>query len=100
MTTKSIYNGLGYVMNDNRSSGGKLVEDDVLGCGHCQTCINRANWKAYGENRCFSCDEAICSICLFEMKNTGCGCQNFKRAFERAIEDRYRREQNAKVLGT
>jgi hypothetical protein len=97
---KSFFNGMGYALNDNRASGGIVKESDILGCGHCQACINRANWKAYGENRCFSCDEALCSICLYQHKQSGGECMNFKRAFERAIEDRYRREQNAKILGT
>lgn len=95
---KSILTGAGYVMNDNRASGGKLVEDDLFNCFHCQASIHKGNWKAYGENKCAACDGPVCSICKFKMATHG--CQNFKRYFERAFEDRYRRDQNAKILGT
>lgn len=87
--TRSVYTGHGYVMNDNRASGGKLVEADVLGCGHCQCSISKPNWIAYGENKCWSCDEPMCSICTFEYKATHV-CTNFKKLVERKFEERRR----------
>ena len=98
MTKKSFFAGVGYIMNDNRASGGVLTEDDVLGCKHCQACIDKRNWKAFGENRCFKCDEPVCSICNLKMRATG-ECTNFEKVVERAVEDRVRAEQNAKILG-
>lgn len=95
---RSIFAGAGYVMNDNRASGGTLTEDDILGCVHCQACIDKHNWKKYGENRCYACDGPVCSICKFDMAAGG-GCKNFHKVVERAIEDRVRSDQNAKILG-
>jgi len=94
---RSVYTGHGYVMNDNRASGGRLKEDDVLGCGHCQCSIGKANWRAYGEHKCSSCDEPVCSVCAFRIPTHG--CENFKKFVERAVEERAREQQNAKILG-
>jgi hypothetical protein len=94
---KSIYNGHGYLMHDDRNSGGKLREDDVLGCGHCQCTIAKRNWKAYGEHRCSSCDEPVCSICAFRIGQYG--CENFKRFVDRTIDQRARAMQKAKIIG-
>lgn len=92
----SIFDGEGYVLNDNRASGGDLVEDGLLGCNHCQGSINKSKWRIQGAfcNVCFS---PICSYC--DTRKSQFGCEVFERKFARAIEDNYRREQNRRVLG-
>lgn len=87
---RSVYNGAGYVMSDNRASGGTLLEDDVLGCGHCQASISKTNWRAYGENKCSTCDEPVCSVCKFIMAANGGRCSNFKMMVEKVIEAKAR----------
>jgi len=99
MGLRSIFNQAGYVMSDNRPSGGLLVEDDVIACLHCQASISRRNWRAYGENRCFTCDGPMCSCCTFEYGSNGHVCNNFKMRVERMVEDKARSEQLSKVLG-
>lgn len=94
---RSMFSGAGYVMVDNRASGGGMREDDILGCKHCQAAIDKSKWKENGAF-CHACDGPICSHC--DVRTSAFGCENFERKFARAIEDQYRREQFRKVLGT
>lgn len=93
---KSIFAGAGYVMVDNRASGGGLREDDLLGCLHCQALIDKSKWSAEGAF-CHVCYGPICSFC--DERKTTFGCEVFEKRFARAIEENYRKEQNAKILG-
>ena len=95
---KSIFSAAGYLMNDNRASGNKLEEADILGCLHCQAAIEAQKWRVDGAF-CHGCNGPICSWC--DQTTNGCTGQfHFYRRLERAVEDRYRRDQNAKILGT
>lgn len=95
--TKSIFNGAGYFMNDDRSSGGKLDEDDLVGCGHCPKPLKKAQWKTQG-GMCFVCTKPLCNHCTARALKFGCDGPEVKRV-EAAVNDQYRREQNAKILG-
>lgn len=83
-------------MVDNRASGGRVREDDILGCRHCQACIDKAKWKVEGAF-CHACDGPICSFC--DARKSTFGCEVFEKRFARAIEESYRKEQNSKILG-
>jgi hypothetical protein len=89
---KSTFHGMGYLLNDNRASGGKVEEADLLGCVSCQALIDKKKWQAEG---CYDhqLGGPICSTC----ERTG--TQNFKQYLDRALQESYRREQNAKILG-
>ncbi len=93
---KSIFDGTGYFRNDDRPSGGKLSEGDVLGCSHCQQAMPKAEWKLNG-GICFICAKPLCLIC-YERTRTF-GCEVFEKNIEHAVADLYRRQQNAKILG-
>lgn len=93
---KSIFTGHGYVMNDNRASGGLLFEDDLLGCKHCQGLIDKSKWRQQGAF-CHACDSPLCSYC--DQRQPQFGCEVFEKQISQAIENSYRKEQNAKVLG-
>lgn len=96
---KSIFDGSGYYFNDDRASGGKFEEDDILGCRHCQAGIKKSHWlRNAGYARCPACDGFMCDTCYDKAKVEG--CQVYERQVHRAVEDNYRKEQNAKVLGT
>lgn len=95
---KSLFNGSGYYLNDDRASGGKLVEDDMLGCKHCQAGIKKSTWVMNaGYARCPGCDGFLCDSCYDKAKVEG--CQVFEKIVDRRLTDLYRRQQNEKVLG-
>jgi len=73
------------------------IEADILGCKHCCAAILKPLWQVQGAY-CHSCDGPICSECD---KRSGCekGSKSWKADLDRAINDVYRREQNAKILG-
>jgi len=96
--SKSIFNGAGYFMNDDRASGGKLDEDDIVGCWHCHKPIKKAAWKAWG-GVCIPCGaKPLCGPCKDRAMRFGCEGPQLKK-IEQAVNDDYRRQQNAKVIG-
>jgi hypothetical protein len=96
----SIFSGAGYFMNDDRASGGKLTEDDILSCAHrieCSGAMKRSQWKLHG-GMCLKCNQPLCGKCYERAKRFGCEGPEEKR-IEQAVNDMIRRQQNAKVLG-
>lgn len=93
---KSIFHQSGYFFNDDRASGGALVEDDLIGCKHCHAPIKKSVWRADG-GYCTACDGPICTHCFSRVRTHG--CENHIRTLETAVELAYRRMQNSKILG-
>lgn len=93
----SIFHGAGYFMNDDRASGGKLAEDDVLACSHCNGALKKREWKLQGAF-CTVCHKPLCVACGARANKFGCEGPEVKR-IERAINEHYKREQNTKLLG-
>ena len=62
---------MGYLLNDNRASGGTLDEADTLACPHCQCVILKKKWRKKG-GYCFSCDKPVCHTCFVKMQKHGC----------------------------
>jgi hypothetical protein len=94
---KSIFNGQGYFRNDDRASGGKLDEDDLVGCRHCHKPMKKRTWRDAGGWRCYVCDAPLCQRCGQEPAQLRCAGP-FELQLERALRDLHRREQNAKIL--
>lgn len=95
--SKSFFSGAGYFMNDDRASGGKLDEDDILVCAHHGSVMKKSEWKKRG-GMCMACGEPICAHCYDRTKKFGCEGPEQKR-IEQAVNDLHRQEQNAKMLG-
>lgn len=95
-TLRSMMNGAGYFRQNNRASGGRLVEADVVGCSHCQCTMLKADWSADG-GFCHCCDAPVCGPCADAML-TG-GCIPFTKKLEQQIDRAYRARQNAMVMG-
>lgn len=93
---KSVFTGHGWARIDNTESGGQLLEDDILGCKHCQALLHGHDWRADG-GFCCVCDGPICNSCRDRTRVHG--CEVFQKQVDTALNDLYRREQNAKVLG-
>lgn len=92
----SRFNGEGYWLNDDTPSGGKKSEDVILGCAHCQRALKKHLWLING-GYCSQCDQELCVECATKAVTEG--CSNFKRFVEQQVNEAYRREQNAKILG-
>lgn len=93
----SIFSGAGYFMNDDRASGGKLDEDDTLKCSHCPQGLRKSQWKMHG-GMCMVCQQPLCPRCTKRAMQFGCDGPEIKK-LEAVVNDLYRREQNAKILG-
>jgi hypothetical protein len=93
---KSIYHGMGYNLRDDRASDNGLEENDLLGCTHCQRLLRKTEWQAEG-GFCHSCNAPVCSGCAARIPKFG--CTPFLRQLETQLEQKYRREQNARLLG-
>ena len=87
---------LGYMKIDNRCSGGLLFEDDVDGCRHCHAPIPRSKLLV-AHAHCSNCDGPLCAPC--GVRAMKFGCVTHDQWMTQLIEDQYRREQNAKILG-
>lgn len=105
--TKSLFHGMGYYKNDDRASGGKLEEDDIIGCGHsgltaqmvhgCVPTMKKTDWKSYG-GMCYVCNAPLCGPCKDRALRFGCDGPEVGR-IEKAVDGFYRRQQNAKIMG-
>ena|SRR5215471_1541773 len=98
MMLRTMTNGQGYFCSDDTCSGGKKVEDDLLGCGHCPVPILKTKWNADGGYRCISCDKPLCNACAARPPQLKCLGTDADR-IERALNDLHRRQQNARVMG-
>lgn len=94
---RSIFNGAGYFCNDDRASGGRLAEDDIIACAHHGGAMKKANWKLKG-GFCTVCDKPLCHACVERARRFGCEGPQTRR-LEQALTEAHRREQNARLLG-
>ena len=94
--TKSIFNGHGYFLNDDTASGGLKTEDDLVSCKHCQKPLKKVEWKLRG-GMCNVCTSPLCYTCYEKAQKFG--CTPYVEQLERAVNEDYKRRQNAKILG-
>lgn len=104
--TRTISHGAGYLFNDSRAAHEGVEEADILTCPHCQRTINLQAWrkdhsKGGTHNEmggwCRRCEAPVCTACTVRMMKHG--CEPFMKQVDKALEDKYRREQNAKTIG-
>lgn len=94
---KSVRAGQGYLLADDRASGGSREEADMIGCKHCLALMRRASWQEDG-GFCHCCDAPVCGPCADKILTHG--CTPFMRQLEQALETDYRRRQFAMIAGT
>lgn len=99
-----IIHQAGYLFNDDRNSGGKVSEADMLACPHCESLISYQAWRkerAQGGGPtggwCRQCAAPVCGPCLNRMLVFG--CEPSLKKIDQAVEEVNRRQQNRKVLG-
>jgi hypothetical protein len=73
---------MGYLLNDNRESGGGRFEADTRACPHCQAVIVMSAWRKNG-GYCFNCNALVCHACFQAMQEHG--CTPFARLVELAL---------------
>ena len=61
---------MGYLVNDNRASGGKFEEWDTKNCGHCKTVIRKVDWTTEG-GWCSPGWHPLCKTCARAMAEGG-----------------------------
>ena len=83
MSVRSKLSQTGFLMVDNRLSGGVLFEADTRQCAHCQRGIILHPHRIRARNHCKTCDEYICDSpeCHYE-------CVPIKKVFDDALEAR------------
>lgn len=80
---------MGYLLIDDRASGGKLREYDTLGCGHCQGVIDKKRWRLEGGiYKCSGCKKALCHNCtnIHSVANLELKCDPWQEKVERAVK--------------
>ena len=116
--TKSVFNGMGYMVADERASDwGGVDEADILSCGHCGALMRKVGhrdrkgayhpgWVEEG-GQCCLCNQPLCGPEGFDCRaraglplDQGGGCNHQERQMERALSDQHRKQQNARILGT
>jgi hypothetical protein len=98
----------GFILIDDRASEwGNKIESDLLVCGQFEPLqhrhdtidhqgrvhVGRANEGAW----CHCDDKSLCAACGAVPCPPECG--GFEKRFMQLVEDQYRREPNAKILG-
>ena len=96
--TSRYDDGQGWKFVDNRASGGVLEEADLLGCGHCPKFMTKPDWVANGGYKCYNCHRFLCEECRKKPPQMKCPGRE-EDQISRALNENYRREQNAKILG-
>lgn len=89
---KSSHEGYYFYQDNDRK-----IEDAFLICSHCEQGMLRQAWKQRG-GMCMVCDAPICTTCHGRTAKFGCEGPSVRK-LERAVNELYRREQNAKILG-
>jgi hypothetical protein len=97
-----LTHGSGYLVNDNRNSGGGKEECDVGLCPHCQKVIKLQEWRdiSTGMNGwCMKCMLPCCinGACGEDFKKNG--CLPFLKRIEKLMDAEYARSQFRKVAG-
>lgn len=93
---KTRTSGAGYYCYSGPDVPGGRFEADFFACAHCQCGMTKPAWESAG-GLCFVCDEQICTNCLGRIAQHG--CEGMKRKLDKAANDLYRRQQNARILG-
>lgn len=73
----------GYLLIDNRASGGIMTEVAVITCGHChqQLIVNPLRIRVRGH--CLKCDHYLCDRCENNKKISGGECANLNDTIDK-----------------
>lgn len=77
----------GYLLKDNRASGGGMLESATLTCSHCQRQVILNPDRSRSRGYCPKCDHYVCDACEAVRVKTGT-CYTFKQRmddFEKSV---------------
>jgi NAD-dependent SIR2 family protein deacetylase len=80
----------GYLIIDDRLSGGGLKEMATLTCSHCHRQIAVHPLRTRERNYCRKCDHYICDDCALVAKLNGGECNPLTAVFDREQERLFR----------
>jgi hypothetical protein len=86
----------GYLLLDNRLSGGGVIEVPTLTCSHCQRQVIVNPGRTREREYCATCDHYICDECG-AAKKAGAGCKTMAQVFDELEAAAYRDQQAAKT---
>lgn len=72
----------GYMLRDERASGGVLVEWKTYTCHHCRGVVQMNPERTRTREYCPKCDHYICDVCGAIRKANGGDCSPIARVFE------------------
>lgn len=72
----------GYLLSDNRLSGGALVELPIVTCSHCQRGVVMNPGRTREREYCPKCDHYLCDQCGLTRKLDGGECRNFNQLLD------------------
>jgi hypothetical protein len=78
---------MGYLLHDERASGGTLEEYDTVSCKHCQAVIRIIRGQRQGAY-CMKCGGPVCNT-----PRCASTCTPFMKKIERQLAVRHRRSQ-------
>lgn len=87
---RTLKTGAGYLLNDDRASGGRKTEADVLCCRHCQRTLIGDAWRQDG-GWCGRCGAPVCGVCADRMQTRG--CEPFLKVVDAQLTTAARRRQ-------
>lgn len=83
----------GYLLIDDRCSGGQKKESATKTCSHCHHVLVLNPQRTRPRHYCSSCDHFICDACEFRRVNLGQGCVSMARILDTAQTAAFRAEQ-------
>jgi predicted RNA-binding Zn-ribbon protein involved in translation (DUF1610 family) len=79
----------GWLLIDNRASGGTLEERPVITCSHCQQQVAVQPLRVRNIFECPRCDKYLCHRCAELYRKTD-ECLNFQRTLDLVEKDAFR----------
>lgn len=86
----------GYLLHDDRVSGGKKVESEIVTCSHCQKVVMKHFWQVQG-GWCSACSKHICYECAQGREKRREPCKTFLQIVDEHVE-KQARERNFKEV--
>lgn len=82
----------GYLIIDDRMSGGRMIEEGTLTCAHCHAIVRINPLRTRPRNYCAKCDHYVCdnAACLLDCNGS------FNKVLDEAQSAAFRTEQAQK----
>jgi len=79
----------GFLLEDNRASGGVLKESPVATCAHCHAQVVLQPCRTRERGVCWHCDKYLCDGCAFLYARTR-ECRSFQRTLDRREQQAFK----------